>query len=661
MYKKHIIAVALASLFSVSATAQSDSNSSSPLQVAFMADIHFHDVYGSFDDGSFKGVPVPGTDDIATIRTMGAQLGSTRLFNENYFALIAALDSAVERGIKYIALPGDFSDDGQPVHLRGLVRILDEYREKHGIEFFAAPGNHDPERPVDRPRGKSDYLGTGYGEQGIFSLQHDLCQNDADVICTDEVLHLGTEGVMSHLKEQGFYPQENNLYYETPFTSDELKTNYSFEQALNETAFNNRQYEICAEGTGGAYKQDNYTNCVDVGDTSYLVEPVEGFWLLSIDSNVNVPLKGDVDLTHPESFEGSSNAGWNKVITHKEHIVEWIADVVSRAEQNNKTLVAFSHYPMDDYYVGASDDIQQFFLPGTQNVRRVPTDNTTQTLVDTGLKVHVNGHLHYNTTTLAKNGDSGLVNIQSPSLAAYTPAYKVLTMNADQTIDVETVLLDEVANYDALFPIYKKELAAGASWNPEILDAKNYGEMNNFHIRALARNRFFEEDMQPESKDIIANMTITDMMTLALLEEDVSFCEAGRLLGWEQSYACEIEAPVSVSWKAWNVASNKAKSLVEERGYDIADLSFEGHDLSTDYLRIQNAGELAQFDIPVERVNAYKLLSKLIDQIDVTNDTDDARFVLKNRIGSLFNVMSMFEERENCYNFTIENNSVTCK
>ena len=124
------------------------------VQVAFMPDIHFHDIYADFKDGSFPGIPNPKRGDNATIRTMYAQLTSTRLFNENYFAFLAALDDAATRGVKYIALPGDFSDDGQPVHMRGLVKVMDEYAAKYGIQFFAAPGNHDPVRPFNQANGK---------------------------------------------------------------------------------------------------------------------------------------------------------------------------------------------------------------------------------------------------------------------------------------------------------------------------------------------------------------------------------------------------------------------------------------------------------------------------------------------------------------------------
>src|SRR5690606_857184 len=63
-----------------------------PLQVGVLADVHFHDVYGKFENGIFPGVLNPRNGKQAIIRTMGSQLRSTRIFNENYFAFLAALD-----------------------------------------------------------------------------------------------------------------------------------------------------------------------------------------------------------------------------------------------------------------------------------------------------------------------------------------------------------------------------------------------------------------------------------------------------------------------------------------------------------------------------------------------------------------------------------------
>src|SRR4051812_35168560 len=56
--------------------------------VAFMSDVHFENIYGDLKSDQFSGIPTKDGKN-ATIRTMYAQLTSTRLFNENYFAFRA--------------------------------------------------------------------------------------------------------------------------------------------------------------------------------------------------------------------------------------------------------------------------------------------------------------------------------------------------------------------------------------------------------------------------------------------------------------------------------------------------------------------------------------------------------------------------------------------
>ena len=69
-----------------------------PVRIAFMPDVHFHDVHARFEGDAFPGVRNPGTGRNATIRTMQAQLTSTRLFNENHFAFLAALTETLNLG-----------------------------------------------------------------------------------------------------------------------------------------------------------------------------------------------------------------------------------------------------------------------------------------------------------------------------------------------------------------------------------------------------------------------------------------------------------------------------------------------------------------------------------------------------------------------------------
>lgn len=70
---------------------------SAQTQIAFISDAHIQDVDGHAE----------------RVRSMEAQVQSTRLFNENYYALLAALDDVASRDIRWVVLPGDLTDDGQ--------------------------------------------------------------------------------------------------------------------------------------------------------------------------------------------------------------------------------------------------------------------------------------------------------------------------------------------------------------------------------------------------------------------------------------------------------------------------------------------------------------------------------------------------------------------
>lgn len=78
------------------------------VQIAFIADVHLQDIFGKFQDNNYQGIPNPVTGEFANIRTMNSQLHSTRIFNENYFAFLEALNDISRRGIQQVVLPGRF-------------------------------------------------------------------------------------------------------------------------------------------------------------------------------------------------------------------------------------------------------------------------------------------------------------------------------------------------------------------------------------------------------------------------------------------------------------------------------------------------------------------------------------------------------------------------
>lgn len=657
----------------------------SGVKIAFMPDIHFHDVYGDFQDGSFDGLYNSVTGKGATIRTMQSQMESTRLFNENYFAMIAALDDVVARGIKHVALPGDFSDDGQPVHMRGLVSIFDHYAEEYDLEFFAAPGNHDPTRPFTIPNGKRDYLGAGGKEQRIYSRGAGGCDGydgdwtvipdsdwDLPMICTEEVKEWGYKEIMEILAPHGFHPTPEHHYFETPYSSQGARDNYRYETAYIESAFENRFFEICHEGTGGDYKKEGYTSCSMVPDTTYLVEPIEGVWLMAIDANVYRPKAGSQDnSTNGNDFDGSSNAGYNMMLTHKEHVIEWIADTVQTAKEKDKVLISFSHFPMTDFYNGASEEIEDIFGEGNFQLRRVPEDDTSKALAQTGLGIHVGGHMHFNDTGRKQYHIGGetytLFNIQAPSLAGYIPAYKVLEIKGAGQVEVETVIIENVPRFNELFEHYAEEHAylveSGKEnlWNRAILDSRDYYQLTDWHIKELTRLRFLPNEWPEDMKNMLFNMTGKDMLILSQLETDITVCQLKAALDIPcvDSYS---QDDLNEFMKDWGEAKAKANLLTQEHGLSLIEFAeWDGTELATDFYRLRNADELAFRDIKQSRLPQYKLLSHELSEMETEvrlpvgseGDTPVGQ-VFKVRFGTLFYILDRFATGEASDHFLID-------
>jgi 3',5'-cyclic AMP phosphodiesterase CpdA len=609
--KTHFFGTVLA-LFCLPALAAKPSQ---PLQIAFLPDVHFHDVYAQFSDDSFKGLTSKSTGKAATIRTMAAQLQSTRLFNENNFALRAALDDLVRRKVKLVVLPGDFSDDGQTVHIRGLKQLLQHYSATYGLKFLLTLGNHDPVRPYAQPAGKPDYLGTDGRPLAIFSPGSEPCtSSDKAVVCTEEVKELGYAELTAELADFGFYPKAEDLYWETPY-SNYAQAQYNYSEALAQSDLTQRQFEICQQGAGGAYKKPGYSNCHIIPDASYLVEPVQGLWLLAIDANVYKPKASSPNTSTGKAnqaadFEGSGNAGYNAMFDYKPQVMAWVKQVAERAKVQGKTLITFSHYPMIEFYQGQTQPIAALLGEERGQLSRSPHQQISHSLADLGVKLHIGGHMHLNNTAVvhSDNGNS-LVNIQAPSLAAYVPAYKLLTLTSKDQVKVQTIVLEQVPGFDQLFEHYQKEWQQLKQdqlplWDARILQAKNYREFANGHLRELTRLRFLPKDWPDELRHLLLALNAEQMLVLSQLNSDVKLKE----------FTPELLQQLSQS-PEWQQARTKAIAQTSAAGLRLEDLaSWTGFDLVFDFYRLQNAGELALPDITAQRLKQYGFFTSVWQQ-----------------------------------------------
>ncbi len=530
-----------------------------PVQIAFLSDVHFQDLYGSFSDHDFKGIVNPKTGKPTILRTMDSQLHSTRIFNENYFAFLKALDDMAAKGIKIVAMPGDFSDDGQAYNLRGLRRILDQYHKKYGISFYLTTGNHDPVGPFRQDAGKDDFIGQDGTPFGIYSKEH--IGKAKNKIITSDIAASGYLEILDELKEFGFFPKKDNLFWSTPFDAASFK-NYSYEKALHQAGYAKRMYEV-AEG-------------FSVPDLSYVVEPVKGVWMIAIDGNTYIPKNIHENPGKALNYKGAG-IGYNNVMSHKKHLIGWVKKIMQEAKMKGKTVIAFTHYPMIDYNDGTTDEIKSLLGEKKWQMERVPGDEVAKAFADAGLQVHFAGHMHINDTGILKTGNKMLVNIQVPSLAAYLPAYKILTVHAPDNMEVQTEVLNTVPGFDALFPLYEKEYEALKNdpdkilWDKEILKSKSYHDFMLFHLKELVRLRMIPDDWPKSFVEKAGKLNGEDLLMLV-----------------EDKNQLKEEGISTAGFRTWN---------------------FE--DLLLDLYKFQSADGLAKKDIPEERLRQYRVLEKL--------------------------------------------------
>lgn len=543
-------------------------DTTSKLQVAFLADVHFQDLYGSLSDNPYKGVFNPGTKKYTLLRTMDSQLHSTRIFNENYFAFLAALDDIAQRGIRYVALPGDYTDDGQPLHLRGLQHILEEYSRKYKMEFFITTGNHDPVGPFAQPAGKDDFLGEGGKRQPIFSNaeMYKPTTDDLPLAVTKDIAKMGYDDITTYLKDFGFFPKQNYLYWTTPFATYN-SDNYSYAEALKQSLLKNREYDVAP----------GYT----VPDASYLAEPVNGLWLLAIDGNVYIPkANSNGDAKNPKNYSGA-DLGYNNVLSHKKHLIGWVKKVAEEAKKKGKTLIAFSHYPMVEFNDDASPEIESLMGKSKWQLDRVPIEEVAQTFADAGVAIHFGGHMHINDTGIRKTERSNtIVNIQTPSLAAYIPAYKLLTIT-NSVAEIETISIDKVKRFDELFGLYEMEhdylesIQSKDIWNDAILKTRSYREFTDYHLKELVRLRFLPDDWPAAFKNMFLDISGYDILLMAN-----------------------------------NSNPDKVKAELKKHKLSLSEFKkWKGLDMITDFYRLRSADRLAIADIGNKRLRQYQLIS----------------------------------------------------
>ncbi|THF47739.1 metallophosphoesterase family protein [Allorhizobium terrae] len=443
--------------------------------IAVIADAHFHDIDGDY------GVPGLGHRSL-TLRTWDDTRTSTRVFNESAMALRAALNEVATRNIGHVVLLGDYTDDGQRLTTQSVAKLLADHEKRFGTRFYALPGNHDIFGPNGRHQAKRFLQADGTSK---------LVTSDAAEDTPDNLLnpHMYCEGYplgLNPMAAFGYFRRADDLHWESPFgLSDDPAS---------------RIYAVSSPDGRNHYR---------LMDASYLIEPEKDLWLLMLDANVFEPRDGDFPVGSEQAFIDSTAAGWNAMLRLKPFIFEWIADVAKRAKEHGKTLLTFSHYPVIDPFDDPENTGKTLF-PNSNMAKRKPSDAVAEALITAGITVHFSGHLHVEGVTRHANDDGQLINVAVPSLVAFPPAFKHLTLQRDM-LAIDTIDLSALPVDPDIMAAYQHETTQTGAVPDAAIFAQTYGAFLRLHLTALVEHRFFIREWPRDVVACLAPMSVQQL------------------------------------------------------------------------------------------------------------------------------------------------------
>jgi len=446
-------------------------------QIGVLADPHLHDT------GAGHAYGLETKD---CFRSLAESTASTRVFNETGASLVRALDILVERGVRLVMIAGDLTDDGQVPNWRASADLLDRYSQRHNMRFFLTPGNHDQWCGDGKPLRKEIVSSDG----ATFAVSGD--ESDETARFASEMFQIGQADVLKFGAEFGFCRHSDDLHWESPFgTSD---------------AFASRSGLVFRAGM----------EPLEVPDLSYLVEPVEGLWILAIDANIYLP--------NESGWCDFEKEGWIAVVRHKAWLLGWISDVSRRAQASNKRLISMSHFPACDVLDG---------VPGGLAERVMPTLEVARALAHTRMGLHFSGHWHINRTGAQTVGNDWLVNVAVSSTASFPAVFKLVELR-DTQAQIETLRLGPVPGFDAAFQHYLAEQPMS-----QLAQSDDYGRFLALHLAGLTEERYLAQDWPAEFRVSLEKSTFAGLLSKIGAEVPAMSSDIPTRLAVDDYYALE--------------------------------------------------------------------------------------------------------------------------
>ncbi len=171
----------------------------------------------------------------------------------------------------------------------------------------------------------------------------------------------------------------------------------------------------------------------DPNSLSYVAEPVEGLWLLCLDSTIN--------LTNDLLDESVTGGGF------EQDTLNWIEDMLYKAVQANKAVIAVEHHGVNEHWDGQRKLHPEYLLNHYEDISKM--------FAAYKVRMVFTGHYHSQDVSYKNWGNGNFIfDIETGSLVTYPCPWRTVTIGSDQTMSVVSHFVTNIPSMPAGFVEY---------------------------------------------------------------------------------------------------------------------------------------------------------------------------------------------------------------
>jgi 3',5'-cyclic AMP phosphodiesterase CpdA len=172
----------------------------------------------------------------------------------------------------------------------------------------------------------------------------------------------------------------------------------------------------------------------DAASLSYVAEPVQGLWVLGLDS-----------CRYGEDAGAPVTDGRLRPAT-----LRWLSEVLREAAARGKTVIAFMHHGAMEHFLHQDSYLGQYVMDDHHAVARM--------LAMGGVRTVFTGHGHAQDIAVERFEDgSFLFDVQTGSTASFPDPYRIVSVSADSRMRIESRRITEIPGMPEGFPAYAEK------------------------------------------------------------------------------------------------------------------------------------------------------------------------------------------------------------